>query len=182
MTCTDTLRTLLIQIRSILMELTTPSFDLDKINLLISVLKTSPFYFNTSRIVLCISDELDILNTVIIYISTLPTHLTCNTSNSTGPHIAIRRIAFSVSLLVRVSLCRKLCSSGASDAGRANVERHASLVRTTVENNWTSLTSSAIKAVEILSSMIDPPPTHSNSLWDAITSLFTPPPACELTN
>ena len=175
MACNDPLRTLMIQVRSIITELTTPTVDLAKINLLISVLKTSPFYVNPS-IALSASNELILLNNVIVNISSLPIHLTCNTSNSVGPHIAIIRIACSAAALVKMSLYRELCSRGSSDAGRLNVSRQASLIRDQVENGFTTVADSAIKAVELLSSLIDPPHTQSNSMWAAITSLFKPPP------
>ena len=175
MTCNDPLRTLMIEVRSIFMELTTPTVDLDKINLLISALKTSPFYVNPS-IALAATNELIILNNLIVSISSLPIHLTCNTSNSVGPHIAIIRIGCSAAALVKVSLYRELCSRGSSDAGRASVENNTKNTWNKVVGDFTNVVDSATIAIDILSSLIDPPHTQSNSLWAAITSLFKPPP------
>ena len=175
MTCNDPLRTLMIQVRSIITELTTPTVDLAKINLLISVLKTSPFYVNPS-IALVSSNELIALNNVIVRVSSLPINLTCNTSNSAGPHIAIVRIGMIVYSLVKVSLYREICSSGTSDIGRASVENTTNNAWNKVVGDFTNVVDSATIAIDILSSLIDPPHTQSNSLWAAITSLFKPPP------
>jgi hypothetical protein len=179
MACNDPLRTLMIQVRSIITELTTPTVDLAKINLLISVLKTSPFYVNPS-ITLTNENELIMLNNVIVRVSSLPIHLTCNTSNSAGPHIAIERFACIVSDLVKVSLYRELCSSGTSDAGRASVQNNTNNAWNKVVGDFTNVVDAANTAIGIISSLIDPPHTQSNSLLAAITSLFKPhpQPAC----
>ena len=172
MTCNDPLRTLMIQVRSIITELTTPTVDLDKINLLISALKTSPFYVNSS-FALSNENELIALNNVIVRVSSLPMHLTCNTSNLAVSHMAIERFAYIVSDLVKVSLYREICSSGSSDAGRLNAFNMTAIAWSDVRNGYTSLTSSATIAIDILSSLIDPPPKQSNSIWAAITSIFS---------
>ena len=177
MACNDPLRTLMIQVRSIITELTTPTVDLATINLLISALKTSPFYVNPS-IALSNTNELIALNNLIVRVSSLPIHLTCNTSNSAGPHVAIGILGIIAGSLIKVSLYREICSSGTSDAGRASVQNNSNNAWNKVVGDFTNVVDSANTAIGIISSLIDPPPTQSNSLLDAITSLFKPPPAC----